>query len=172
VSGILRRWTRLTILDSRCCRPGNRFPKAPGGISKGTGTLPVPEIGHPWSRYLRRGPLEESFDCQLPPGARSELLEEIPLPKTYRLREIPTYQPAPEPSPEFVLRPPPPLSPPRPPVMPGAARPAQRASPGRSGTGIWLLLGVLALSSLRFKCSPTPALLPGLNPLTSSRTNT
>ena len=38
--------------------------------------------------YLRRGPGDESFDCQLPAEARIEL-EEIPPPRTYRLREIP-----------------------------------------------------------------------------------
>lgn len=43
------------------------------------------------SIYSRRGP-DESFDCQLPAEARTEL-EEIPSPQTYRLREAPTYQP-------------------------------------------------------------------------------
>jgi hypothetical protein len=84
------------------------------------------------SIYLRRGP-DEYFDCQLPAEARTEL-EEIPRPQVYRVREIPTYRPAP---------PPPPVSAPRPPVTPGAARPAQRASPG-----MWLLLGFLVLIAL------------------------
>jgi hypothetical protein len=90
--------------------------------------------------YLRRGPGDDQFDCQLPEEARTEL-EEIPPPQTYRLREIPTLRPAQEPPPEVFFRPPPPVSPPGLPVTPGAARPAQRAP--RSGTGIWLLLGVL-----------------------------
>jgi len=37
------------------------------------------------SIYWRRGPGDESFDCQLPAEARTELLEEIPPPQTYRL---------------------------------------------------------------------------------------
>jgi hypothetical protein len=57
--------------------------------------------------YLRRGPFDDQFDCQLPEEARTELLEEIPPPKTYRIREIPAYQPAPPPPPEVVCRPPP-----------------------------------------------------------------
>jgi hypothetical protein len=84
------------------------------------------------SIYWRRGP-DESFDCQLPAEARSEL-EEIPPPQVYRASEIPTYRPAPSPWPEFVLWPPPPVSALRPPVMPGAGQPAQSVS--RSGTGI------------------------------------
>jgi hypothetical protein len=90
---------------------------------------------------LRRGPGDESFDCQLPVEARTELLEEIPPPQTYRLREIPAYRPTQSPPPQVFLRPPPPVSPPRPTVTPGAAKPAQNAP--CSGTGIWLLLGVL-----------------------------
>jgi hypothetical protein len=70
--------------------------------------------------YLRRGPGDESFDCQLPAEARIELLEEIPPPPMYRLREIPAYRPVQEPPPEVFLRPPPPVSPPLPPVTPGA----------------------------------------------------
>ena len=45
--------------------------------------------------HFRRGTFDDQFDCQLPEEARTELLEEIPPPKTYRLREIPVYQPAP-----------------------------------------------------------------------------
>jgi hypothetical protein len=97
------------------------------------------------SIYWRRGP-DEYFGCQLPAEARTELLEEIPPPQTYRLREIPAYRPTQAPPPKVSLRPPPPVSPPRPPVTPGAARPAQSAS--RSGTGIWLLLGFLVLIGL------------------------
>jgi len=37
---------------------------------------------------LRRGPCDESFDCQLPAEVRTELLE-IPSAQVYRLREIP-----------------------------------------------------------------------------------
>jgi hypothetical protein len=98
---------------------------------------------YPTSRsiYWRRGSFDECFECQLPAGLRTELLEEIPPPKTYRIREIPTYQPAPPPPPEVVFRPPPCSPARRPPVMLGAARPAQ--SVPSSGTGIWLLLGVL-----------------------------
>jgi hypothetical protein len=93
------------------------------------------------SVYLRRGPCDESFDCQLPAEVRTELLE-IPSAQVYRLREIPpTYQSVAPLPPEFVFRPPPPVSPTRPAVTPGAAKPAQNAP--RSGTGIWLLLGVL-----------------------------
>jgi hypothetical protein len=55
--------------------------------------------------YLRRGPFDDRFDCQLPEEARTELLEEIPPQKTYRIREIPAYQPAPPPPPEVVYRP-------------------------------------------------------------------
>jgi hypothetical protein len=55
--------------------------------------------------YLRRGPFDDRFDCQLPKEARTELLEEIPPPKAYRIREIPACQPAPPPPPEVVCRP-------------------------------------------------------------------
>jgi len=48
--------------------------------------------------HFRRGTFDDQFDCQLPEEARTELLEEIPPPKTYRLREIPVYQPAPPPA--------------------------------------------------------------------------
>jgi hypothetical protein len=55
--------------------------------------------------YFRRGAFDDQFDCQLPEEARTELLGEIPPPKTYRIREIPAYQPAPPPPPEVVYRP-------------------------------------------------------------------
>ena len=48
--------------------------------------------------HFRRGTFDDQFDCQLPEEARTELLEEIPPPKTYRIREIPAYQPAPPPA--------------------------------------------------------------------------
>src|SRR6516225_7735117 len=48
--------------------------------------------------HFRRGPFDDQFDCELPEEARTELSKEIPPPKTYRLREIPVYQPAPPPA--------------------------------------------------------------------------
>jgi len=54
---------------------------------------------------LRRVPFDDQFDCQLREEARTELPEELPPPKTYRIREIPAYQPAPSPPPEVVYRP-------------------------------------------------------------------
>jgi hypothetical protein len=66
----------------------------------------------PRQNYLRRGPFDGSFECQLPVEARTELLEEIPPPQTDRIRETPTLRPAQEP--EVFLRPPPPVSPVKP----------------------------------------------------------
>jgi len=71
------------------------------------------------SIYLRRGPGDESFECQLPAEARIELEEPHPppLPKP-RIRVRATYGPAqiPPPLPEVFLRPSPPISSPRPPL--------------------------------------------------------
>jgi hypothetical protein len=77
--------------------------------------------------YSHRGRREESFDCQLPPEARSEL-EGSPPSQTYRAQKPP---------------PPPPAGSS---VTPRAARPVQSES-GR-GSGIWLLLGLLGLPIL------------------------
>ena len=91
------------------------------------------------------------FESELPPEARAEL--EIP-PRS--MNQPPVRIPETEAEIEQViqwlksqgyLRPampaPPSVPPPQPVVMPGAAKPAQNAP--RSGTGLWLLLGMLPM---------------------------
>jgi hypothetical protein len=86
----------------------------------------------------------------------------------------PTYRSGASLGPEFVFRPPPPVSPARPFVRSGAAKPAQNA-PRLRGTGIWLLLGFLfgigllagAISTLKApsNVSVYGALEPGSGPV-------
>jgi hypothetical protein len=88
--------------------------------------------------YFRRAPCDDkSFEGQLPARARSELLEEFPSRRTYRLQES-----IPVPSPVFLRSPPlvSPLEPP--PIRPGTGRELGEPAP-RRGVGIWWLLAAL-----------------------------
>jgi hypothetical protein len=100
----------------------------------------------PRQDYLRRGPFDDQFDCQLPAEARTEL-EESPPPQTYRLREIPAYRPAQEPPREVFLRPPPPVSPPPPPEVVYRAPISVPPPPGKRSHGA-AVIGTVAIVAL------------------------
>jgi hypothetical protein len=127
--------------------------------------------------YLRRAPYDESFDGQLPAEARTELLEEVPPPQTYRLREIPTCRLEPPLRSEVFFRPPPPSSrstfrpPPVSPVPPVATPPATKPAPRESHHNLWIWLLVLLGLSVVVNWLPKH-LQPGAMTSTTTTTTT